>query len=930
MKTTQTQDLHFRIILWLLYLLANLMLLLTMPQDEHRLFCSGCLLAFSGIVTLAVFNRHVSLKLLSYIFMACVMANNVIDSVLHQNIHYVIIVLFGCCTLFSIFKDELLVLVHGAASLALVLYHIAVTGYIDISVPRELRIAVLSCLGIVGISGYLCGHIRVQKKKEEELKQLAESAMDAERSKSDFLANMSHEIRTPMNAIVGMCEMILREGDISSTVREYCFNIQNSGRSLLSIINDILDFSKIESGKMEFIEDEFNPASTLNDVINMSLARLGDKKLEIVVNVDPDLPKGLLGDEIRIRQILINLMTNAIKYTRQGVVSLKITQTRHDYGINLTIRVKDSGIGITPENLEKLFTSFQQVDTKKNRSVEGTGLGLAISKRLITQMGGFISVSSEYGKGSEFKVVLPLKVSDPSPFIMVKSKKPIFAASYVDLSKFQDKNVVEAYGQLISEIGNQLHISLTAYQTFDRLKARIDRGGLTHCFIGRSEYLSQKEYFEKLAEQMDVILIQDRINAVHVPLRIKCVYKPFYALPIAAILNNESIIENLGEAKGRSVNFTAPEARILVVDDNVINLQVAEGLMRPYHMQVITAESGSEAIRLLHSKDIHLIFMDHMMPEMDGVETTQKIRQMEGEYYHSVPIIALTANAVGGVKKMFLESGFQDFMPKPIELSTLDKMLKTWLPDSLQKKMTAMEESPAEQPPDIPLEEDDCLKGLIDTKLGLFYTGGNTQAYLSILSSYLDKGTEKLEKIRGLWAQQEWKNYVIEVHALKSSSLSIGAKQLSELAKELEAAGKGENYRTIEEKTEALLELYDKVINAGKTYLEHTNAKPDPGQAPGSGQHNDIAAWGTEGTQDALAEIDTAQLAQIIECLKEAGDAFDSEAMEAACEEASAYRCRGRELKPYFDKVRQCIEDFEYEEACRIAASILQQWEEGQ
>ena len=421
--------------------------------------------------------------------MICVIAHNTIDSMTHGNIDYILITLIGCCALFSIFKDEILEAVHGLLSLLLILYHVIVLKSIDITKSEQLRIFILSCCGIVGITIFLCGYIRNQRKTEQQLKQLAESAFEAERSKSDFLANMSHEIRTPMNAIVGMCELILRESGISSIVREYCFHIQNSSRSLLSIINDILDFSKIGSGKMEIVEDEFNPASTLNDVINMTLARLGDKKLELVVRVDPELPKGLIGDEIRIRQVIINLLTNAVKYTHTGVIVLKVSQTRHDYGINLCVSVRDSGIGISPENLEKLFTSFQQVDTKKNRAVEGTGLGLAISKQLVTQMGGFISVSSEYGKGSEFKFVLPLKVKDHAPFIMVKSPQPVFAAGYTELSKFGSEAVAEEYGKLIAEIGGQLHISFTAYQDFDRLKARIRRGGITHCFIGREEFL---------------------------------------------------------------------------------------------------------------------------------------------------------------------------------------------------------------------------------------------------------------------------------------------------------------------------------------------------------------------------------------------------------------------------------------------------------
>lgn len=921
MDNKQTKAQFFRIVIWLIYLTANLLLILTMQPDEYRLFCSACLLIFSAVVTWGTLDKRVSQKVLSYIIMACVMTNNIIDSIVHHNINYVIIVLFGCCTLFSIFKDEILVLVQGIGSLLLILYHVFITKNIDVSIPEEMRIALLSSLGIIGISCYLSQYIRNWKKTEASFKQLADSAMAAEQSKSDFLANMSHEIRTPMNAIVGMCELILREHDISSTVREYCFNIQNSGRSLLSIINDILDFSKIESGKMDLIEEEFNIASTLNDVINMAIARMGDKKLELVVHADPDLPKGLLGDEVRIRQVMINLITNAVKYTQKGVVVLKVSQTRHEYGINLTFSVKDSGIGITEENLEKLFTSFQQVDTKKNRSVEGTGLGLAISKRFVTQMGGFISVSSKYGKGSEFKVVIPLKVADKEPFILIKSATPAVAAGYVDLAKFEDAIIAEEYWKMLSALGGQLHISLSIYKQFDRLKARINRGGVTHCFIAREEYLHDKAYFDNLSSQIEVIVIQDRLNAVPIPLGIKCVYKPFYALPIAAILNNENIIQNLGEAKKNTISFTAPMARVLIVDDNITNLQVAAGLMRPYHMQVTTAGSGIDAIRLLRSKDYDLVFMDHMMPGMDGVETTQKIRQMGDAYFRDIPIIALTANAIGGIKNMFLNSGFQDFMPKPIELSTLDRILKNWLPKGLQKKQSEQEQiHEYKQPEDAAVQNDTalqpqaampetCLEGLVDLKTGMHYTGNSMEIYRQILTVYLNGGLEKAAKIKNLYEQKDWKNYVIEVHALKSSSLSIGAKELSELAKEMEYAGKAGNYQAIHEKTEEMLTLYDAVIHAGKRYL---------------GLDNDTIPDSKE-PQKTLPEIDKEKLLEFINTIQEAGENFDSEAMTAACDEASKYIWDGKELKPYFDKVKEFIEAFDYEQACETAAAILQQ-----
>lgn len=742
---------------------------------------------------------------------------------------------------------------------------------------------------------------------------LLESAENANRSKGDFLANMSHEIRTPMNAIVGMCELILREHDINENVREYSFNIQNSGRSLLAIINDILDYSKIESGKMELIEEPFNIASTLNDVINMAITRKGTKNLEIIVHVDPDIPQGLIGDEIRIRQVIINLMTNAIKFTEKGVVSITVSQTVQDYGINLSVSVKDSGTGITEENLEKLFTSFQQVDTKKNRSVEGTGLGLAISKKLISSMGGFINVSSIYGVGSEFKFVIPMRVSDSTSFISVKGADKIYAAGFINMKKFNSQAIVEEYFNLIDTIGDQLKTKFDFYNSFEQLKDNIGSGKYTHCFTGKAEYLDHKEFFEGISRNIDVIIIQDRENSVNVPTSMKCVYKPFYALSLASVLNDEKIMTNINERRGASIHFVAPKARVLIVDDNAINLKVAVGLMRPYHMQVITVESAKAAISMLRSKDIDLVFMDHMMPEMDGVEATKYIRSLNGDYYKNVPIIALTANAVNGARDMFMSSGFNDFMAKPIELSTLDRVLKAWLPRELIQTPDTVSDpnAPKRRSTDkleSALYNPESENALINTETGLFYTGGDFDAYIDILSIFVKKGEEKNTLINKLFEKKDWKNYVIEVHALKSSSLSIGSEKLSNLAKELELAGKAGDYGVIEEKNAVMSALYTAVLSEGSDLLKKNFAENTEEEAPVN--------------MESLTEIDEDTLNGLIEKIKEAGDAFDDESIISAADEASGYSFMGLPLKPYFDNVKRYIEDFEYESACEEALSI--------
>ena len=729
---------------------------------------------------------------------------------------------------------------------------------------------------------------------EKKRKQL-ESASSA---KSDFLANMSHEIRTPMNAIIGMCELILREQDVSESVRDNCFNIQSSSRSLLSIINDILDFSKIESGKMELIESEFNIASMLNDVINMTMTRKGQKKIEVMVHADPDIPCGLIGDEVRIRQVMVNLMTNAIKFTNEGAVTLNVSFSRQDYGINLRIAVEDSGIGITEENLEKLFSSFQQVDTKKNRSIEGTGLGLAISKRLVTKMGGFINVSSVYGEGSVFSFVLPLKVSDNKPFISVNSPENLNAAVYIDFSKFKLVSIERQYMALMNEMSHQLHVKMQHTSDFNELQQLTDANKITHCFIGKEEYIAHKDYFVDIASKVNVTIVQDMLNSVQVPAEIKCVFKPFYTMSAAAALNNESIVMNLSDRRGSSTSFSAPKARVLIVDDNIINLKVAVGLMRPYNMQLMTVDSGKAAISMLRSQDFDIVFMDHMMPEMDGVEATKLIREMEGEYYKQLPIIALTANAVNGVREMFIESGLNDFIAKPIELSALDRVLKTWLPQEYIMAPVSTNYGKNDRRKSNRVKEYND-SGLISVSKGMGYTGGIEDAYYEILEMYVRKGEEKRIQINSYAETNDWKNYIIEVHALKSTSLSIGAVELSELAKKLELAGKAGDYDTIVKENSILSELYGRVISEGAKLVDERNAL--------SGSENNTVA------DIAVENISIEQLNECISVIEEFCSDFDGDGIVEKAKEMSVFAFGGKSLKPYFDKIAEYAADFEYD-----------------
>lgn len=547
------------------------------------------------------------------------------------------------------------------------------TGLED-ATPKDINISFLGAILATVCVGICAGatvrfRFMFYQKAQEKAEKMKAQALDAYVAKDMFLINMSHEIRTPMNAIVGTVDLLLNQ-EVSEHVSDSVYNILNSCNALLSITDELMDLSRSENGEIELFVSTYDLSDLLMEVINMMTVRLTESNLAFFVEINRNIPRFLYGDSSKMRQLFVNLLNNAVKFTPSGKIILRVDYAllKND-SIELIVDVEDTGVGIRKEDINELFIRNDREDTNAdNTNIEGSGLGLSICAQIIKEMNGEISVQSEYQRGSVFSFKVPQRFTSMDTVSYIPDT---YAYNILVFEKDSEN------ARHVCKILDSFGISYDQAKTKQDMERLLNVNRYSHVFISNERYEECENILNNRLIEENIVAFLDIDDNVQISKANTILTRPIHTLNIAALLKNET--NTYVREVMRKGGFTCPRANILVVDDNYTNLNVARAILEKYGANVTTALSGKDCLRILKDQDMDMIFLDYMMPEMNGIDTLENIRKMPGSKYASMPVIALTANVVSGAREMFLEAGFDDFMAKPISIDKMEKVLRKYL-----------------------------------------------------------------------------------------------------------------------------------------------------------------------------------------------------------------------------------------------------------
>ena len=854
-----------------------------------------------------------------------------------ENFHVLIPTLCVEMVLLSLYELPRIMDIAVVQTIFLFLYHALIKKTFVIPEDSMLRSRMmLSTLSLIILIALCICRIFHHVQEEADTENLEKQVRMEKKVKDDFMANTSHELRTPVNTISGMCEILLQK-NLPDDVHSGVLDVQMTGVELQNIVTDIMDYASLESGTMELSPRAYNITSTLKDVMNMTVFDNREKHLEIIFDCDPNIPCLLEGDEQQLRRVLNNLISNAIKYTSEGGLLVRVTYRPEEYGINLLVSVKDTGVGLSMEECERILRDFYQADSDRNRRAGGVGLGLTISSALIKKMGGFLTIKSQPGHGSDFSFAIPQKVLNDQPCISLKRPGAIKLVWFYN-PQSSVPTMRDAFVNHIKHFSDYFGIVSQRASSLDECKRRVSRGQVKHLIIGQAEYEQDKGYFDELSEKLTVILVADRSQPPKTGARIHVLYKPYNAMMLAEIFKGSETSQLTQRRKHK--HFVAPKAKILVVDDNLMNLKVVEGLLRKYRIKIVGATSGEEALTLIESRDYDFVFMDHMMPGMDGVECFHHIRDKQAPYFKQVPIIALTANAIAGSKEMFLAEGFNDFIAKPIDTALLNEILHKYIPLEKQFDEEETVASPKEKTsaaagrkarkdgrgasakksesessgkkkagrtkkaskevssePEIskPADPFDMLPD-IDKDTAIMYCGSE-EDFLELAEVYCTSGKTYAEKLQDAFETTDLKNYALISHTIKSTSRTLGATKLSEMALVQEMAAKDGDGDAVRSNHEEFSAAYKKVLSQLESALGTEGSKEsEENRSEASG--GDISNWD-----------------EVKEKMKASLESFETKAFEECLDSVRGQKLGGEPIEKLLEEVLQKVSSFDYEGA---------------
>ncbi len=809
-----------------------------------------------------------------------------------------------------------------------------------LSVLRLVSGGVFLCLSVCLVKLLKERRLSDRKGVQDRIAELEEENQRTE----DFLTNVSHELRTPINAVTGFTAMMLKN-ETDGGKRENLLSIQKAGYRLFRQIEDILDYTELGTGKMLAEEEPYMLSSLINDLLAEGTILDGKENLELIFDVEAKIPAVLIGDSRKIKKILRHLLDNAVKFTEEGGIYVRLYALPKEYGINLCIQVKDTGIGMDAESLSKITEKFYQSSRGRDRRAGGLGLGLPIVYGMASAMEGFVHLESSPDGGTTVTVSIPQKIGDDAPGMKVDNPSELCLACYLMPEKYRSPEVRKFYDEMITHIAQGLDISVHRVFQMEGMEKLVSMYRLTHVFLAKEEYEANPDYFENLDPEIQVVVVADGNYSPVSGSRVKILRKPFYCFPVVNLLNS-TVKEEDAAQEGKMI---CPDVKVLVVDDEPMNRMVAEGILKDYQMKVQTAGSGMEALSICEKDNFDLIFLDHMMPGMDGVETLRHLRRMKSEA-GEMTVIAFTANAVSNAREMFLKEGFDEFLPKPVEEQELERVLKKVLPKSkisfqpleqgtaasgqLGEDAAGTDGRGAESKPalkqDARKEEGTPREGKvsgtvqnapgeaarleeagINTAEALSYCRNDWNFYLQLLEKFVADAPHKAEDIEGFYGNGDYDNYRIQVHSLKSTSRMMGADALSQMAKDLESAAKENDRAYIEAHHRELLEEYRKIAEKIREAVGGTDGAEPEGEA-----------GGTEISREELLGYQT----ELGGCF----EAFEADRAQKLIADLENTVLEGRSVRKMLETIKRDVEDFEYEAAAEKTSALAERLKGGE